>query len=134
MNTKRTLIVYILMMFVCLSSLNAEEGSSQPGSTSDPIRIIKVIGIKDVKIRRSPIPSYFDVLLTYDDTEVNVFFRGDFGIVDYQLTNTDTEESFTGTVDTSFNDRVTIPMQISESFNYDFQIVFEDGSWCHVTF
>lgn len=108
--------------------MNAEDGTSQSGTTSETDRVIKIVVINDAKIRRSPIRFDYDVLLAYDETEVNVYFRSDLGVVDYQLTNTVTGESYADIVETSFNNSVTIPMQISESYSYDFQIELEDGS------
>lgn len=128
MRTTKKNIFLFLMMCLSLSSMNAEDGTSQSGTTSETDRVIKIVVINDAKIRRSPIRFDYDVLLAYDETEVNVYFRSDLGVVDYQLTNTVTGESYADIVETSFNNSVTIPMQISESYSYDFQIELEDGS------
>lgn len=130
----RKILLFILMMSCSLAPLIAEQDNSQSGDNTGTERTSKAIEAKNLKIRRSPDREHYDVIVVYDETEVNVYFSEDFGLASYQLTNLYTGAVISDVVDTSSNDYVTIPIQFSNPNSLDFYIEFEDGSWCHLCF
>lgn len=120
------------MVSCSFASLNAEQENSQTGDFPATEKSYLIAQYRDVANKRTPSRVHYDVVLIYDDTEIKVYFREDFGLASYQLTNIDTGVIVSDVIDTSSYDSITIPMLITDSNSLDFYIEFEDGSWCHL--
>lgn len=129
----RKLIIIVFMMCCSIAFLKAMQCSSSSDENIGAERTCKIIEAKTPQIRRSPGIAHYDVIIIYDETEINVYFCADLGLANYWLNNIDTGEIVSGIIDTS-STILTIPMYVLSPNSISFYIEFEDGSWCNVNF
>lgn len=121
--------LFLLAMIVSFTQVIAE-GQKEPneGNHSGSVIILKA-----TTGRPQHSPANVDILLIIGDSDVTIRFNGDFGIGTYQLTDISTGNSISNTIDVCAGYSEVIPFVSDTTSSIEFSMVFEDGSFCHLS-
>lgn len=122
-------ILFLLAMIVSFTQVIAE-GQKEPneGNHSGSVVIVKASAGKPQRT-----PANVDILLIIGDSDVTIRFNGDFGIGTYQLTDISTGNSISNAIDVCAGYSEVIPFIYDAASSIEFSMVFEDGSFCHLS-
>lgn len=128
---KKFLILLLLVStFTVIKA--TQEDESKPAPQPIPGLVVKRISSGTSTIKRTPGVD-ISLILVVDEESVSLVVDRDYGIGDYLITDNSHVEVINGSIDTSVSRILTIPVHLSNNSYYEFSIVFEDGSYCYLT-
>lgn len=120
-----------LLMLILSASLFAEEQHPQIPTGQQLGGVI--VTTKGTATQPHRVPANVDILLIIGDSDVTIRFNGDFGIGTYQLTDISTGNSISNTIDVCAGYSEVISFISDTASSIEFSMVFEDGSFCRLS-
>lgn len=121
----------LLSLFVMGGALFALAGEN-PNPTPKEINGVVVFSKSTrPKSRHSPVNA--DLILIIEENLITVLTNEDHGIGTFQLIDSDTSMIYNGEIDSSVENSCSILYNVTDSSFLNFNILFEDGSWCQLS-
>ena len=122
--------LFIIMTMLCIVQTMSAE-SSDKGDHKELYSNTRGRYVGQSSAQRAP--SRSDILLIIEDYGVTIYFNGDFGPGYFQITDNESGNIISGSVVAETGGSEYISFLVTATTSFDFDIVFEDGSWSHLT-
>lgn len=123
---KKALVLLSLFSVFFIAFAN----SSEP-SEDKPKEVKGAILVKGTPIKR--VPANVDFLLVIEENQVTIRIFSNLGTADYNIENLSSGDLYSGTIDSyaGYAETLYVPSASSSCINFD--IDFEDGGSCHLS-